>query len=210
MSGMGPIDPARFGRAAALAAEFHAGQTRKGTDTSYLSHLLAVAALAAEDGADEDTLMAALLHDAAEDQGGEAVLQRIVDELGPKVGRIVRECSDALPGVGERKRPWRERKEQMIASVVSLSSDACLVIAADKLHNARATRTDVEVVGTTVWSRFKTGRDGFVWYHEQMLAALERRAPWSRSVHLLRQELEAIRHQAVDGDGGTFTHPRNI
>jgi (p)ppGpp synthase/HD superfamily hydrolase len=36
----------------------------------YISHLLGVASLAIENGADEDQAIAALLHDAVEDQGG--------------------------------------------------------------------------------------------------------------------------------------------
>ena len=60
----------RFGAALAYATELHAGQTRKGTPIPYISHLLAVASLAFEYGADEDEAIAALLHDAVEDQGG--------------------------------------------------------------------------------------------------------------------------------------------
>ena len=61
---------AHFGEALAYANELHAGQTRKGTPIPYISHLLAVASLAFEYGADEDEAIAALLHDAVEDQGG--------------------------------------------------------------------------------------------------------------------------------------------
>ncbi len=45
---------AHFGEALAYANELHAGQTRKGTRIPYISHLLAVASLAFEYGADED------------------------------------------------------------------------------------------------------------------------------------------------------------
>ena len=61
---------AHFGEALAYANELHAGQTRKGTPIPYISHLLGVASLAFEYGADEDEAIAALLHDAVEDQGG--------------------------------------------------------------------------------------------------------------------------------------------
>lgn len=171
------IDPGRFGHAAALAAELHAGQMRKGTEIPYLSHLLAVAALVAEDGGDEDTVLAALLHDSAEDQGGERTLERIADELGTRVSKLVRECSDAVPEPGAEKPPWRERKQQMVDSLPSLSHGARLVIAADKLHNTRSTILDVRIVGPDVWNRFRTGREGFLWYHQQMLAALHQLIP---------------------------------
>jgi hypothetical protein len=60
----------RFQDALVFAAELHAEQVRKGTAIPYVSHLLAVASLALEHGASEDEAIAALLHDAIEDQGG--------------------------------------------------------------------------------------------------------------------------------------------
>ena len=49
----------------------HAGQTRKGTSIPYVAHLLAVASIALEHGADEDEAIGALLHDAVEDEKAE-------------------------------------------------------------------------------------------------------------------------------------------
>ena len=57
----------RFTRALDFAMVVHATQVRKGTRVPYIAHLLGVASLAIEHGADEDTAIAALLHDAAED-----------------------------------------------------------------------------------------------------------------------------------------------
>ncbi len=76
---------AHFGEALAYANELHAGQTRKGTSIPYISHLLAVASLAFEYGADEDEAIAALLHDAVEDQGGAETLQQIDSRFGSTV-----------------------------------------------------------------------------------------------------------------------------
>ena len=59
----------RFEQALILATQLHANQVRKGSDVPYISHLLSVAALVLEDGGDEDEAIAALLHDAVEDQG---------------------------------------------------------------------------------------------------------------------------------------------
>jgi (p)ppGpp synthase/HD superfamily hydrolase len=68
----------RFDRALLYATHVHGGQVRKGTTIPYLAHLLAVAATVLEYGGSEDTAIAGLLHDAAEDQGGEAVWQTFV------------------------------------------------------------------------------------------------------------------------------------
>ena len=63
---------ARFEEALLYATRLHADQTRKGSDIPYVSHLMAVAGLTLEYGGGEDEAIAALLHDAVEDQGGEA------------------------------------------------------------------------------------------------------------------------------------------
>jgi len=60
---------ARFDDALAFASNLHRAQCRKGTLIPYISHLLAVTALVMEDGGSEDEAIAALLHDAIEDQG---------------------------------------------------------------------------------------------------------------------------------------------
>ena len=60
----------RFDGALAYARRLHAGQARKGTAIPYVAHLLAVTAIVLEHGGREDEAIAALLHDAVEDQGG--------------------------------------------------------------------------------------------------------------------------------------------
>ena len=60
----------RFQQALVLASGLHATQTRKASNVPYVAHLLAVSAIVLEHGGDEDEAIAALLHDAIEDQGG--------------------------------------------------------------------------------------------------------------------------------------------
>jgi predicted HD phosphohydrolase len=57
----------RFSEALATAHELHRMQKRKGTEVPYISHLLLVAGIAIEHGANEEEAIAALLHDAIED-----------------------------------------------------------------------------------------------------------------------------------------------
>src|SRR4051794_37629048 len=101
----------RFDAAFLFARELHAGQKRKGTEIPYLAHLLAVSALVLEDGGDEDEAIAALLHDAVEDQGGRTTLERIREQFGTNVAAIVAACSDTDL---HAKPPWRERKSAYI------------------------------------------------------------------------------------------------
>lgn len=159
----------RFQDALAYAAQLHADQLRKGTTIPYLAHLLSVAAIVMEHGGTEDEAIAALLHDAIEDQGGDAARKEIRRRFGDSVVAIVDGCTDAevLP-----KPPWRQRKEKYIAHLQDAPASVLLVSAADKLHNARAVLGDYRVVGEEVWSRFKGGKDVTLWYYRAMLDAL--------------------------------------
>lgn len=67
----------RFDDALSFASRLHREQCRKGTSIPYISHLMAVSAIVLENGGDEDAAIGALLHDAAEDQGGLATLETI-------------------------------------------------------------------------------------------------------------------------------------
>lgn len=139
-----------FDDALRFASRLHAGQTRKGTRTPYIGHLLAVAALVIEHGADEDTAIAALLHDAVEDQGGKPTPRRIRRRYGKRVARIVAGCTDAYE---TPKPPWCERKTAFVARMETASPSVRLVIAADKLHNARAVLADLQSGGDVAWTR---------------------------------------------------------
>ena len=83
----------RFEDALLFAAKLHREQRRKGSNVPYVSHLLAVAALVIEHGGDEDEAIAALLHDAIEDQGGAKTREEIRRRFGERVTGIVEGCT---------------------------------------------------------------------------------------------------------------------
>lgn len=161
----------RFSEAFALAAELHATQVRKGTSIPYLSHLLSVAGIAMEHGATEDEAIAALLHDAVEDQGGLPTLERIRARFGDNVAEIVLGCTDSTEIDPARKQSWKERKENYLAHLADASHSVRLVSAADKLHNARCTLTECRRSGEAVWQRFNGGKEGTLWYYRELLRA---------------------------------------
>ena len=159
---------ARFTRALTLACDLHRNQARKGSQTPYVAHLLGVASIALEHGANEDAAIAAVLHDAVEDQGGAPTLALIRAEFGDDVAAIVDGCTDAdtIP-----KPPWRARKETYVAGVATKGTAVRLVSASDKLHNARAILADYRVLGDALWARFKGGREGTLWYYRALVDA---------------------------------------
>ena len=169
---MDAVDPgapltARFTEALMYATTLHATQRRKGANVPYIAHLLGVTALVLEDGGDEDEAIAALLHDAVEDQGGQETLAAIRQRFGERVARIVVGCTDAdtIP-----KPPWRGRKEQYIAHLRHAPPDVRRVSLADKLHNARAILRDLRLDGDAIWDRFKGGKEGTYWYYRTLSA----------------------------------------
>ncbi len=159
----------RFARALIHAAREHADQTRKGSGVPYISHLMAVCALTIEYGGGEDEAIAALLHDAIEDQGGASARAAILREFGACVTEIVDGCTDSDESP---KPPWKARKEEYIRHVAEASPSVRLVSACDKLHNARSLVMDYRVCGEALWNRFTGGREGTLWYYRAMVDAL--------------------------------------
>lgn len=158
----------RFMEALNYANHHHAGQTRKSTNIAYISHPIGVAGLILEAGGDEDQAIAGLLHDVPEDCGGEPRVAEILEMFGPRVAEIVRGCSDALPLKGEAKKPSKERKEDHLLELSHANYDVLIVTAADKTHNARAIRTDLETIGSLVWKRFNAPREDIIRYYESV------------------------------------------
>ena len=198
MNALGPSK--RFEDALRFAARLHATQTRKGSETPYIGHLLAVAAIAIEAGANEDEAIAALLHDAVEDQGGKPTLRRIRRRFGKRDARIVKGCTDADE---TPKPPWCERKRAFIAGLEESPSSVHLVVAADKLHNTRAVLADLHSRGEAVWPLFNTGRDGTLWYYRAVTDTLLRDgAPAGSRLEDLLAELDRTVSALEQESGG--------
>jgi len=159
-----------FRDALSYAATLYAEQQRKASGEPYLAHLLAVASLVMEHGGDEDEALAALLHDAVEDQGGIPTLDEIRRRFGSTAADIVEGCTDATV---TPKPPWRARKEAYIARLRSASGSVRLVSAADKLHNARSILREYRGQGEAVWHHFRGGRDGTLWYYRAVVETLK-------------------------------------
>lgn len=164
----------RYDEALVFAHRLHRRQTRKGCATPYIAHLLSVSALVLEHGGDEDQAIAALLHDAVEDQGGDAVRREIRRRFGDRVAAIVDDCTDAdrTP-----KPPWRARKEAYLNRLRTLPETSRLVVLADKVHNARTLLLDYRTVGEALWSRFTGRRAGTLWYYRSLVEIFTAGAP---------------------------------
>jgi len=183
----------KFQQAVALALELHRGQTRKGSQVPYVTHLFAVAALVGEHGGSEVEVIAALLHDGPEDQGGQQTLDRIRAQFGDAVADIVEGCSDTLQ---TPKPAWQPRKSAYIARMDTASRSVLLVSCADKLHNARCTLMDLREEGPGVWERFSGKREQTLWYYRSLIEVYDRHldsplvSALAEVVHDLEEETE--------------------
>lgn len=177
----------RFDDALGYASRIHREQLRKGANTPYVAHLLAVAAIALENGADEDQAIAALLHDAVEDQGGLRQLAEIRARYREGVAKIVADCTDAdvVP-----KPAWRPRKEAYISSLAHKPARSLAVSLADKTHNATAINADLRQHGNDVWARFTGRRDGTLWYYRALADAFDCHAPGPAADRFIREVAE--------------------
>ncbi len=181
----------RFTAALVLAHNLHREQLRKATLVPYIAHLLTVSALVLENGGDEASAIAALLHDAAEDQGGDETLALIREKFGPQVAEIVAGCSDTfeIP-----KPPWRERKEAYLGHLPKASPEIQLVSLADKVHNARTILANLRTSGEDLWSCFKGGKEGTLWYYRQLVAIFNQLppSPLSKELDEIVAEIEKL------------------
>jgi (p)ppGpp synthase/HD superfamily hydrolase len=123
-------------KAADFAARKHTNQKRKGEVAEpYLNHLIEVANLVAEatDGR-PDVVVAALLHDAVEDQ--DVTNGEIADLFGPTVASLVASLVAEL--TDDKSLPKRVRKDEQIAGASHKSEGASVIKLADKTSNLLA------------------------------------------------------------------------
>jgi (p)ppGpp synthase/HD superfamily hydrolase len=173
-------------------------ERRKGTDIPYMAHLLGVASLVMGEAGHagfpvtEDMVIAALLHDAVEDQGGMSRLEDIEQNFGGNVARMVGGLSDSLSEDPHNKQSWLERKQDYIQRLRDEPADVRLISVADKLYNARAILEDYRQIGPRIWERFKRGRTDQIWYFDELLAVFKN-AGGGRVVEELERVVNELR-----------------
>ena len=122
--------------AVAFAAKAHGEQKRKYTGEPYITHPLAVAAMVADVTANEDVIVAAILHDVVEDTA--ITVPEIAAQFGWPVANLVDELTDKHPPAPGTNRAERKAKEH--ARLRSVSRGAKLIKLMDLRHN----RSDIE------------------------------------------------------------------
>ena len=179
----------RFQAALNLAFELHQNQIRKGSQVPYFSHLMGVSTLVLENDGTENEAIAALLHDAVEDQGGLPTLERIKTEFGDEVADIVNGCTDAYT---HPKTDWKERKINYLERLKTASDSVVLVSLSDKVHNSRSILRDLQKEGDTIWDWFKGKKSGTLWYYQSLANIFD-----ESSYSFLKQELRQLVEELI-------------
>ncbi len=196
----------RFDHALLFAAQVHRQQDRKRSGIPYLSHLLGVASIVLDYGGDEDLAIAALLHDAAEDHGGRAMLHTIEQMFGPRVAKVVDGCTDSYGDEDKVKPKWYPRKLRYLHRVRKEDAETRFVSAADKLYNTRALLRDVRQTGESAFDRFSAPKAKVLWYYRSLVR--EYRA--GGVTHLLKPLLDDLDRAVTELEhhSGLLANPR--
>ncbi|WP_215146001.1 HD domain-containing protein [Exiguobacterium qingdaonense] len=168
-----------------FSATRHKGHTRNGSPMPCLSHSFAVAMLLESDHQPPSVVAAGLLHDLIDDSKAEP--QEILTKFGPHVFRLVLAASEF-----NRSETWEEQKRNSLRRISTLQFDEVALLVADKLHELRSMRYDLEVDGMAMWQRFNRPMRDQSWYYHQLLVAFE---PFSSSTDLIglyEQELHLL------------------
>ena len=201
--GGSPRLTSRFIEAVEYARQTHTG-FRKGTQVPYMAHLLGVVSIVlGETGqvpfpVTEDMAIAALLHDAVEDEGGFARLHDIETKFGKEVAKIVEGCTDSFEADPAKKQEWEVRKAGYIERLWNEPRETLLVSAADKLYNSRAIVEDYRAIGPQVWTRLKRGHRQQLWYFDELIKVFEERCPNWRIVEELKRTVAELAQLCAD------------
>lgn len=156
-------------RAIRKAAAWHAGQRRKdlGRQVPYVSHVLCVAEILARHGADEQTIIAGLLHDVIEDTA--YTLGQLAEDFGAEIAEIVNAVSEEQNPARSREESWFDRKKNYLEKLTRAPQRAVLVSCADKIHNLASMRDAVQISGDKIWQVFHAPPDQKLWFYEEVL-----------------------------------------
>lgn len=150
-----------------LAAEYHEGQKRKGTEIPYITHPFAVAVILAQASCPEEVIVAGILHDTLEDTS--LNLGAIEEAFGSPVAQIVQGASEP----DHQDATWEERKAHTVRYLRDVAPlEVRLVAAADKLHNIRSIAADLREHGEETRERFKQGKDAQAGYYRGLVESL--------------------------------------
>lgn len=168
-----------------FAAKAHNGQTRKATDIPYITHPFAVGMLLQKANCTDEVIAAGILHDTLEDTS--ATYEELTEQFGSYIASLVRAASEH-----DKSLTWEVRKQYTIDKLKDAKLEEIQIITADKLHNLRSIRTDIEENGENIWNRFNRGKLDQQWYYSSIVNELSPRKDKFNLICELEKEVKEI------------------
>ena len=154
--------------------EVYQKQKRKGKDIPYITHPLIVGLILARAGANEDVVIAGIIHDTIEDSVPEKKVTKamITERFGDTVAGIVDDVTEQ-----NKDLPWEERKKKALEHVETLGNESLLVKSADLISNISEIIADHQTEGDEIFQRFNAPKEKIVRHYQNMINAVTSRWP---------------------------------
>ena len=147
-----------------FANKAHKGQLRKGTDIDYISHPMEVMQILTAMGADDNLIIAGVLHDTVEDTS--TTLDEIEEKFGADVAALVGNHTQ------DKSQPWIDRKTIVVDHLQRADKRTKMLVLADKVSNLRSMYSNYQEVGEELWQRFNAPKEKQCWYYGAVMDAL--------------------------------------
>ena len=160
-------------------------QVRKGKEVPYVTHPLAVGLILTRAGAEEDVIVAGLLHDTIEDcePYGTVTKELLTEKFGAKAASLVDAVSEKDKSLG-----WHERKEHALKEIKEFSHDALMVKSADVISNNTELIADYERDGEATFDRFNAPKTETIPHTLEVIDVIQKAWPENP----LARDLEAV------------------
>lgn len=177
--------------------EIYQKQKRKGKDIPYITHPLTVGIILSRAGADEDVVIAGILHDTIEDSIPEKKVTKemLTERFGQNVAELVASVSET-----NKELSWEERKAEALEHIQSFSHSSLLVKSADIISNASELVEDHRRDGDAVFERFNAGKEKILSHQLKLIGTILEK--WSESP--LAKDLESVARDLQSIGAGAF------
>jgi (p)ppGpp synthase/HD superfamily hydrolase len=154
--------------------EVYKKQKRKGKDIAYITHPLTVGLILSLAGADEDVIVAGILHDTAEDSLEEkkVTMEMIAERFGERVAGIVMSVTEK-----NKELPWDVRKKIALEHIAGYDRDSLMLKSADVINNGTELVDDHKKHGDKVFKNFNAPKDKLLRNQLAVIGAILKRWP---------------------------------
>ncbi len=172
--------------------EVYQKQKRKVKDISYITHPLTVGIILAKAGADEDIIVAGIMHDTIEDSIPE---KKVTYEM--LEARFGKRVADGVLSVTETDKSlvWEERKKEALKDIGEFSQDSLFIKSADIVSNVSELLDDYARYKEETFKNFNAPKDRIVHNYLEMINRILKRwkeNPLAEDLGFLAKELQKI------------------